>query len=72
MWFISTIFSSLEEHRRVTREVLKILRENKLYLKPEKCEFEQPSIEYLGMIVEEGRVRMDPAKVAAVADWAIP
>lgn len=63
---------TLEEHRRVTREVLRILRENKLYLKPEKCEFERPSIEYLGMIVEEGRVRMDPAKVAAVADWAVP
>ena len=63
---------TLDEHRRVTREVLRILRENKLYLKPEKCEFEQTKIEYLGMIVEEGRVRMDPAKVKAVAKWAVP
>ncbi|VDC02739.1 unnamed protein product [Peniophora sp. CBMAI 1063] len=52
--------------------VLCILRENKLYLKPEKCEFEQTKIEYLGMIVEEGHVRMDSAKVKAVAKWAIP
>ena len=49
--------NTIEEHRRVTREVLRILRENKLYLKPEKCEFERLSIEFLGMIVEEGRVR---------------
>lgn len=63
---------TLEEHRRVTREVLRILRENKLYLKPEKCEFEHSSIEFLGMIVEEGHVRMDPAKVKAVSEWATP
>jgi hypothetical protein len=63
---------TLEEHRKVTREVLRILRENKLYLKPEKCEFERSSIEFLGMIVEEGRVRMDPAKVKAVSEWATP
>ena len=69
---ILIVTKTLEEHRRVTREVLRILCENKLYLKPEKCEFEQSSIEYLGMIVEEGRVRMDPAKVKAVAEWAVP
>ncbi|VDC04290.1 unnamed protein product [Peniophora sp. CBMAI 1063] len=63
---------TLEEHCRVTHEVLRILRENKLYLKPEKCEFEQTKIQYLGMIVEEGHVRMDPAKVKAVAKWAVP
>lgn len=62
----------LEEHHRVTREVLHILRKNKLYLKPEKCEFEQPRIKYLNMIVEEGRVHMDPAKVAAITSWPEP
>jgi hypothetical protein len=30
---------TIEEHREVNRRVLQILRENKLYLKPEKCEF---------------------------------
>lgn len=63
---------TLEEHQRITREVLRILRENKLYLKPEKCEFEQSRIEYLGMIVEEGQVRMDPAKVKAISEWPTP
>jgi hypothetical protein len=32
---------TLEEHRQVTREILKILKDNDLYLKPEKCEFEK-------------------------------
>ena len=63
---------TLEEHREIVRQVLKVLRDNHLYLKPEKCDFEQSSIEYLGMIVEEGVIRMDPAKVAAITDWPKP
>lgn len=36
------IFSAnLEEHRRIVTEVLRRLKENNLFLKPEKCEFEQ-------------------------------
>ena len=67
------IFSStLQEHRQIVRQVLQILRENKLYLKPEKCEFEQSLIEFLGMIVEDGCVCMDPAKVQAIHAWPTP
>ena len=36
------IFSNdLEEHRRMVREVLTRLEKHDLYLRPEKCEFEQ-------------------------------
>lgn len=35
---------TLEEHRNVTREVLKILRDNNLLMKPEKCEWEKTKI----------------------------
>ncbi|VDC06330.1 unnamed protein product, partial [Peniophora sp. CBMAI 1063] len=59
---------TLEEHRRVTREVLRILRENKLYLKPEKCEFEQTKIEYLGMIVEEGHLAFEELKLRVTSE----
>jgi len=37
-----------------------------LYLKPEKCSFDKTSIEYLGVIIADGQVRMDPAKVAGI------
>jgi hypothetical protein len=30
------------------------------------------SIEYLGLIVSEGEIRMDPVKVARVAEWPTP
>ena len=54
------------------RRVLERLREHKLYLKPEKCKFERRQIEYLGVIVSEGRVEMDPVKVSGVAEWPTP
>ena len=57
---------SIKEHRLVVREVLKRLEHYDLYLKPEKCEFEQQLIEYLGMIIRPGEVQMDPGKVSAV------
>ena len=62
----------LTEHRRITRIVLDRLRKHKLFLKHEKCEFERTQIEYLGLIISEGRAEMDPVKVAGVAEWPIP
>ena len=52
---------------KVTREVLARLMQYDLYLKPEKCE-----LEYLGMIIRQGEVRMDPNKVAVVRNWPTP
>jgi hypothetical protein len=43
-----------------------------LYLKPAKCEFEKQEMEYLGMIIRPGEVRMDTGKVATVRDWPTP
>ncbi|GLB35238.1 putative retrotransposable element tf2 155 kda protein type 1-like [Lyophyllum shimeji] len=63
---------TLEEHRRITRIVLDCLREHRLFLKPEKCEFERTEIEYLGLIISHGTASMDPVKVAGVAEWPVP
>lgn len=57
---------------QLTKEVLEILRRNDLFLKPEKCAFKQLKIDYLGMIIEEGKISMDPAKLKGIADWPIP
>jgi hypothetical protein len=64
--------NSLEEHRRITCLVLDRMREHKLYLRPEKCEFEKVRIEYLGVIISHNKVEMDPVKIAGVADWPTP
>jgi len=58
-----------EEHERAVRRVLEILAEHKLFLHPEKCEFHQSWIEYLGLVISENKVEMDPVKVAGVCEW---
>ena len=63
---------TLEEHRQIVRRVLEKLRNHELYLKPKKCEFERESIEYLGLIISQNHVAMDPAKVAGVLEWPVP
>ena len=64
--------NDLEEHRRISRIVLQRLREHKLYLRPDKCEFEKTWIAYLGVIVSHNKVEMDPVKIAGVAEWPVP
>jgi hypothetical protein len=64
--------NSLEEHHRITCLILDRIHEHKLYLRPEKCEFEKTKIEYLGVIISHNKVEMDPVKIAGVADWPMP
>jgi hypothetical protein len=64
--------NSLEKHCQITCLVLDCMHEHKLYLRPEKCEFEKTRIEYLGVIISHNKVEMDPVKIAGVADWLMP
>jgi len=61
-----------EEHKRAVQRVLEVLAEHKLFLCPEKCEFHWKEIEYLGLVISENKVAMDPVKVAGVHDWPTP
>ena len=38
----------------------------------EKCKFECQKIEYLGLIILENQVSMDPVKVKGIMDWPMP
>src|SRR6266436_2690941 len=63
---------SLLTLRDLTHAVLQRLGKFDLYLKPEKCSFDKTSIEYLGVIIADGQVRMDPAKVTGITQWPVP
>jgi hypothetical protein len=63
---------NLDEHRTIVKEVLKILQENNLYLKLEKCEFEKEKVEYLGIIIGQGTVKMDDVKIQGIIHWPKP
>ena len=51
-----------------TRRVLARLLENDLFLKLAKCEFYKTKVEYLGMVIKEGRIFMDPRKLKGIWD----
>ena len=63
---------TLEEHQKLICWVMELLQQHGLSLKPEKCEFKKTSVEYLGVVVSHNSVKMDPAKVAGVAEWPTP
>lgn len=60
------------EHAQHLRQVLSVLRENKLYCAPNKCEFYQDKMEFLGHVVSGEGITVDPKKIATVHDWPVP
>ena len=67
------IFSkTLEEHRQQIFRVLQRLKDNDLYLKPEKCTFEARTIDFLGLVLRPGHVAMDPVKLDGIESWPEP
>ena len=58
------IFSkSMEEHEEHLRIVFQILREKKLYAKFKKCEFWLDQVVFLGHVISEAGIFVDPSKV---------
>ncbi|WVZ64658.1 hypothetical protein U9M48_014152 [Paspalum notatum var. saurae] len=63
---------SKEEHKEHLRIVLARLREHKLYAKFSKCAFWLKEVSFLGHILSEKRVAVDPSKVKDVLNWKQP
>src|SRR3984893_6366939 len=55
-----------EQHEKIVREVLRILREHNLFLKPEKCVFHKDEVEYLSVIIGKNKIHMDSTKTCAI------
>lgn len=62
---------SEEEHREHLRIVLQNLKENQLYAKFSKCEFYIDKIQYLGHIISEQGLVIDPEKIKAISEWPV-
>src|SRR5690606_4941145 len=63
---------TLQDHHRHVREILTALDKHGLHLKPEKCEFHQQEVKYLGLIIGTEGIKMDTAKTETVRDWPVP
>ena len=63
---------TLEEHWKVICKVVALLQLHNLSLKLDKCKFKKTSVEYLGVVISQDSIMMDPAKVARVSKWPTP
>ncbi|WVZ84695.1 LOW QUALITY PROTEIN: hypothetical protein U9M48_031691 [Paspalum notatum var. saurae] len=63
---------SEEEHEEHLKIVLARLREHKLYAKFSKCAFWLKEVSFLGHILSEKGVAVDPSKVKDVLNWKKP
>ena len=60
------------EHGQHLRMVLEMLRKEKLYAKFSKCEFWIRKVDFLGHVVSEEGIHVDPSKIKAIENWETP
>jgi RNase H-like domain found in reverse transcriptase/Reverse transcriptase (RNA-dependent DNA polymerase) len=61
--------NDLPLHRQIVHDVLDLLEVESFFLKPSKCKFERTSIDYLGIVVSNGAISIDPTKCDGLATW---
>ncbi|GJW35118.1 putative reverse transcriptase domain-containing protein [Tanacetum coccineum] len=61
-----------EEHEVHLKLVLELLRKEKLYAKFSKCEFWLQEVHFLGHVVNQSGIHVDPSKIEAVKNWKAP
>ena len=57
-----------EDHETHLRVVLETLRKEQLYAKLSKCEFWLREVSFLGHIVSEEGIRVDPKKIEVIIE----
>ncbi|GJX99570.1 putative nucleotidyltransferase, ribonuclease H [Tanacetum coccineum] len=61
-----------EEHERHLKIILELLKNEQLYAKFSKCDFWLESVQFLGHVIDNKGVHVDPAKVEAIRNWSAP
>ena len=61
-----------EGHDELVVEVIKRLKENDLYVKPEKCKWKVRKMEFLGVVIGPEGIKMEKEKVKGVLEWPTP
>ena len=61
-----------EDHDTHLRVVMETLRKEQLYEKLSKCEFWLREVSFLGHIVSEEGIRVDPKKIEVIIEWKQP
>ncbi|GJW16852.1 putative reverse transcriptase domain-containing protein [Tanacetum coccineum] len=65
-------FQNKQEHEEHLKIILKLLKKEELYAKFSKCEFWIPKVQFLGHVIDNKGIHVDPAMIESVKDWASP
>ena len=63
---------SFPEHLNNVRQVLDCIRECGFTLKALKCRFFQVKLPYLGHVIENGNIFLDPECIHSIVDFPVP
>jgi len=72
--FIDNVIVGIETeegHDELVAEVIKILKVNDLYVKPEKCKWKVREVRFLGVVIGPEGIKMEE-KVRGVLEWPAP
>ncbi|KAI3815654.1 hypothetical protein L1987_15332 [Smallanthus sonchifolius] len=61
-----------EEHEEHIRLILELLKQEQVYAMFSKCEFWIREVQFLGHVVNEKGIHVDPSKIEAIKNWAAP
>ncbi|GJS99484.1 putative reverse transcriptase domain-containing protein [Tanacetum coccineum] len=61
-----------KEHEENLRLILRLLKKEELYAKFSKCEFWLSKVQFLGHVIDNEGIHVDPAKIESIKDWASP
>jgi len=61
-----------EGHDKIVEEILRRLKENNLYIKPEKCVWKARKIGFLGVVIGPNGIEMEKEKVDGILSWPQP
>nr|GEY33174.1 putative reverse transcriptase domain-containing protein [Tanacetum cinerariifolium] len=61
-----------KEHEEHLRQILELLKKEELYAKFSKYEFWIPKVQFLGHVINNQGIHVDPAEIESVKDWPSP
>ena len=70
--FIDDMILAIEDkegHNELVAEIVKRLKENYLYVKPEKYKWKVREVGFLGVVIRPEGIKIEEEKVKGVLDW---
>jgi hypothetical protein len=58
-----------EMHDQIIHKWLEICHKYQLFVQIDKCRFKQQQVEYLGLLINGDKIRLDPTKLKGIMEW---